>query len=192
MKGIVSTLALLTALAAAPSHAQTYPSKTITIVVTAAAGGVTDILARAVGARLSEKWGQQVVIENKGGGAHTVGAQQVANAPPDGHTMMFAEAGTYVINPSLYKDKQSVDVDRDFIPITGLIRIHHSVMAGPSLKADNVAEIVELARKKPGEITYGTAGVGSGPHLNMVRLENAAGIKLTAVHYRGATPSLTE
>ena len=167
-------------------HAQTYPSRTITIVVTAAAGGVTDILARAVGARLAEKWGQQVVIENKGGGAHIVGAQQVANAAPDGHTMMFAEAGTYVINPSLYKDKQAVDVERDFIPVTGLVRIHHSVMVGPSLKADSVADIIEQARKKPGEITYGTAGIGSGPHVNVARFENAANVKLTAVHYRGA------
>jgi tripartite-type tricarboxylate transporter receptor subunit TctC len=192
MKGLVSALALLTTLAAAPSHAQTYPSKTITIVVTAAAGGVTDILARAVGARLAEKWGQQVVIENKGGGAHIVGAQQVANSAPDGHTMMFAEAGTFVINPSLYKDKQSVDVDRDFIPITGLIRIHHSVMAGPSLKADTVADIIELARKKPDGITYGTAGIGSGPHVNVARFENAAKIKMTAVHYRGANPAISD
>ena len=78
--------------------------------------------------------------------------------------MVAAEAGTFVINPSLHaKDKLAYDVERDFVPITGLIRIHHSVMVGPSLKADNVAEIIELARKKPGEITYGTAGIGSGP-----------------------------
>lgn len=188
--GVLTSLGCLSI--ALPAQAQTYPSKTITIVVTAAAGGVTDILARAVGARLSEKWGQQVVIENKGGGAHIVGAQQVANSEPDGHTMMFAEAGTYVINPSLYKDKQAVDVDRDFIPVTGLIRIHHSVMVGPSLKADNVAEIVELARKKPGEITYGTAGIGSGPHVNVARFENAANVKMTPVHYRGANPAISD
>ena len=190
MKTFAAAVPLAYLLIVAPAQAQTYPSKTITIVVTAAAGGVTDILARAVGARLSEKWGQQVVIENKGGGAHIVGAQQVANAAPDGHTMMFAEAGTYVINPSLYKDKQAVDVERDFIPVTGLIRIHHSVMAGPSLKAENVAEIIELARKKPGEITYGTAGIGSGPHVNVARFENAANVKMTPVHYRGANPAI--
>src|SRR5437016_2210131 len=110
------------------TNAQTYPTKTVTIMVTAAAGGVTDILARAVGQRLAEKWGQQVIIENKGGGAHVVGAQQVASAAPDGHMLMMAEAGTYVINPTLYPNDK-LDVEKDFIPITGIIRIHHSVMA---------------------------------------------------------------
>ena len=96
---------------AAVAQAQTYPSKTVTIVVTAAAGGVTDIVARAIGQRLSEKWGQQIIIENKGGGAHVVGAAQVATATPDGHTLMLAEAGTFVINPVLYaKDKLPFDL----------------------------------------------------------------------------------
>jgi tripartite-type tricarboxylate transporter receptor subunit TctC len=186
----------LVALACLPltttAHAQSYPSKAITLVVTAAAGGVTDIIARAVGARLSEKWGQQVVIENKGGGAHIVGAQQVANAPPDGHTMMFAEAGTYVINPNLYKEKGPIDIERDFIPVTGLIRIHHSVMVSPTLPVSNVAELIALAKQKPGEITYGTAGIGSGPHVNVARFENAANVKLNAIHYRGATPAIND
>ena len=190
-------LGMLALIAALPltgaAQAQTYPSRTVTFVVTAAAGGVTDILARAVGARLSEKWGQQVVIENKGGGAHVIGAQQVANANPDGHTLMFAEAGTYVINPNLYpKDKLPIDIERDFIPITGLIRIHHSTMVSNKLGVDSVADIVELARKKPGEITYGTAGIGSGPHVNVVRFENAAKVKLNSIHYRGANPAIND
>jgi tripartite-type tricarboxylate transporter receptor subunit TctC len=177
----------------AAAQAQSYPTKTVTFVVTAAAGGVTDIIARAVGARLSEKWGQQVVVENRGGGAHVVGAQQVANATPDGHTLMFAEAGTYVINPNLYpKDKLPFDMEKDFIPITGLIRIHHSVIGSQKLGVNSVAELIELARKKPGEITYGTAGIGSGPHVNVVRLENAANIKLNAIHYRGANPAIND
>jgi len=97
---------------ATTAQAQTYPSRTVTIVVTAAAGGVTDIIARAIGQRLSEKWGQQVIVENKGGGAHVIGAQQVANATPDGHTLMMAEAGTYVVNPSIYpKDKLPFDTE---------------------------------------------------------------------------------
>lgn len=174
------------------AQAQSYPSKAITIVVTAAAGGVTDVIARAVGARLAEKWGQQVIIENRGGGAHIVGAQQVVNAPPDGHTMMFAEAGTYVINPNLYKDKSPIDMERDFIPVTGLIRIHHSVMVSPSLPVNSVAELIELAKQKPGEITYGTAGIGSGPHVNVSRFENAAGLKLNPIHYRGASPAIND
>jgi tripartite-type tricarboxylate transporter receptor subunit TctC len=192
MKRLGAMLLLALLPLASQANAQSYPSKTITLVVTAAAGGVTDILARAVGARLSEKWGQQVVIENKGGGAHIIGAQQVASAAPDGHTMMFAEAGTFVINPSLYKDKAPVDIEKDFIAVTGLIRIHHSVMVGPNLPVNSVAEIIELARKKPGEINYGTAGIGSGPHVNVARFENAANIKLTPVHYRGANPAIND
>jgi len=172
------------------AQAQTYPSRTVTFVVTAAAGGVTDVVARAIGQRLSEKWGQQIVVENKGGGAHVVGAQQVANAAPDGHTLMLAEAGTFVLNPNLYpKDKQPIDIEKDFIVITGLVRIHHSVMVAPNFPVNSVAELIALAKQKPGEITYGTAGIGSGPHVNVARFENEAKVKLNPIHYRGATPA---
>jgi tripartite-type tricarboxylate transporter receptor subunit TctC len=187
----VVVLASLAAATSAP--AQSYPSKTVTMVVTAAAGGVTDVVARAIGQRLSEKWGQQVVIENKGGAGHILGAGQVANAAPDGHTLMVAEAGTYVINPNVYpKDKLPYDVEKGLIQITGLVRIHHALVATPSLPASSLGEIIKLAKEKPGTLTYGTAGVGSGPHMNMARLENATGAKLVAVHYRGATPALTD
>ena len=180
-------------LGGAPAHAQTYPTKTITIVVTAAAGGVTDIVARAIGQRLTEKWGQQVVIENKGGGAHLVGAQSVATAAPDGHTMMLAEAGTYVLNPNLYShDKMPFSIEKDFIPITGVVRIHHALIASPKFAPNNFADVLALAKQKPGDLTYGTAGLGSGPHVNMVRLENVTGLKFLAVHYRGATPALND
>ena len=189
--GILTSLGCL-ALAPA-SQAQTYPSKTVTIVVTAAAGGVTDIVARAIGLRLSEKWGHQVIIENKGGGAHVVGAQQVANATPDGHTLMMAEAGTFVINPTIYpKGRLPFDTEKDFIPITGTIRIHHSVMVAPNLPVNSVADLIDLARKKPGEITYGTAGIASGPHVNVARFENQAHIKLNPIHYRGAAPAIND
>jgi tripartite-type tricarboxylate transporter receptor subunit TctC len=194
---MIPRIGILAALACLPlattAEAQTYPSRNVTFVVTAAAGGVTDVLARAVGARLAEKWGHQVVIENKGGGAHVIGAQQVAKADPDGHTVMFAEAGTFVINPNLYpKDKLPFDMDKDFIPITGLIRIHHSVMVSQKLGVNSVAELIERARAKPGEITYGTAGIGSGPHVNVARFENAANVKLNPIHYRGANPAIND
>ena len=186
--GVLTSFILL--LGMTQAQAQSYPSRAITFVVTAAAGGVTDTVARALGQRLSEKWGQQIVIENKGGGAHIVGAQQVANAAPDGHTVMLAEAGTFVINPNLYpKDKLPIDIEKDFVLITGLIRIHHSVMVAPNVPVNSVTELIALAKQKPGEITYGTAGVGSGPHVNVVRFENAAKVKLNPIHYRGATPA---
>jgi tripartite-type tricarboxylate transporter receptor subunit TctC len=194
MTNRLGTLILLGLLAGGgAAQAQTYPSRTITMVVTASAGGVTDVVARAVGQRLSEKWGQQVVIENRGGGGHILGAQTVAKAAPDGHTLMVAEAGTYVINPNVYpKDKRNYDLEKDLIQITGLVRIHHSLVVTPSLPANSLAELLALARQKPGSLTYGTAGLGSGPHLNMVRLEHAAGVKFLTVHYRGATPSLAD
>jgi tripartite-type tricarboxylate transporter receptor subunit TctC len=180
-------------LGATATHAQTYPSKTITIVVTAAAGGVSDVVARALGQRLAEDWGAQVVIENKGGGAHIIGAQQVAKAPPDGYTLLLAEAGTYVLNPTLYpKEKLSYDTEKDLALITGLVRINQAIIANNGLAANNIKEMIDLAKKKPGEITFGTAGVGSAPHMNMVKFQDMAKVKLQAVHYRGAAPAIND
>jgi tripartite-type tricarboxylate transporter receptor subunit TctC len=154
---------------------------------------VSDVVARAVGQRLSEAWGQQVVIENKGGGAHIIGAQVVAKAPPDGHTLLVAEAGTYVLNPTLYaKEKLSYDTEKDIAPITGLVRIGQALIANNGLQASNARELIDLANKRPSEITYGTAGVGSAPHMNMIKFENMAKVKLQAVHYRGAAPALND
>src|SRR5882762_6008873 len=157
---------------ATAASAQTYPSRPITFTVTAAAGGVTDVVARALGQRLSETWGQQVVIENKGGAAHVVGAQSVAKAAPDGYSLLVAEAGTFTINPTLYgKGKLPYDEEKDFAPITGIVRINQALLGNPSLPAKNVSELIALAKAKPGELTYGTAGIGSAPHMNMVLLE---------------------
>jgi tripartite-type tricarboxylate transporter receptor subunit TctC len=192
-KQLGALILLLSLAGAAAAHAQSYPTRTITLTVTAAAGGVTDVVARALGERLSQTWGQQVVIENKGGAAHVVGAQSVAKAAPDGYSLLVAEAGTFTINPTLYgKGKLPYDEEKDFIPITGIVRINQALLGHPSLPANNVRELIELARKKPGELTYGTAGIGSAPHMNMVLFESMAGVKLVAVHYRGAAPALTD
>ena len=187
-------LALLAGICqAAIADAQSYPSRAITITVTAAAGGVTDVVARAIGQRLSESWGQQVVIENRGGGAHALGAAAVAKAPPDGYALLIAEAGTFVINPTLYgKGKLPYDEEKDFTPITGLVRINQALVGHRSVPAGNVSELIALARSKPGVLTYGTAGVGSAPHMNMVLFESMAGVALQPVHYRGAVPALTD
>jgi tripartite-type tricarboxylate transporter receptor subunit TctC len=192
-KWLGALLALACLSATLTAQAQTYPTRPITIIVTAAAGGVSDVVARALGQRLSEAWGQQVIIENRGGAAHILGAATVAKAEPDGHTLMVAEAGTFVVNPNLYpKDKLPYDMEKDFAPVTGLVRIHHALIASPALPAASVPELIALAKSKPGELTYATAGAGSGPHVNFVRLENMSGIKLVAVHYRGATPALND
>ena len=190
----LGALVLLTCLAgAAAAQAQSYPTRTITLTVTAAAGGVTDVVARALGQRLAEAWGQQVVIENKGGAAHVVGAQSVAKAAPDGYSLLVAEAGTFTINPTLYgKGKLPYDEEKDFIPITGIVRINQALLGHPSLPANDVRELIELASKRPGELTYGTAGIGSAPHMNMVLFESMAKVRLVPVHYRGAAPALTD
>jgi tripartite-type tricarboxylate transporter receptor subunit TctC len=175
------------------AQAQNYPARPVTMTVTAAAGGVTDVVARALGQRLSEIWGQQVVIENKGGAAHVLGAQAVAKAVPDGYSLLVAEAGTFTINPTLYgKGKLPYDEDTDFVPITGIVRINQALLGNPALPATNVRELIALAKQKPGTLTYGTAGIGSAPHMNMVLFESMAGVKLVPVHYRGAAPALTD
>ena len=184
---------VLSCLATAPTQAQTYPSRTITLVVTAAAGGVSDLIARAVGHRLTQAWGQQVVIENRGGAAHVLGAQTVARAAPDGHTLLVAEAGTFVINPTLYPaGKLPYDTVNDFAPITGLIRINQAFIARNGLPAADVAGLIKLAKQRPGELTYGTAGIGSAPQMNLVKFENMAGVTLRPIHYRGAAPALND
>jgi tripartite-type tricarboxylate transporter receptor subunit TctC len=117
----------------------------------------------------------------------------VAKAQPDGYSLLLAEAGTFVLNPVLYsREKLSYDTEKDLLPITGLARINQALIADNRLPANSVGELMDLARKKPGEITYGTAGVGSGPHVNVVKFENMAKVKLQAVHYRGAAPALND
>jgi tripartite-type tricarboxylate transporter receptor subunit TctC len=179
--------------ASSAARAQTYPDHPITMIVTAASGGVTDIVARAFGQELSKDWGQPVVVENRGGAAHILGAQAVAKATPDGYTLMVAEAGTFTINPTIYpKGKLPYDEDKDFIPISGLVRINQALLADKSLPASNAAELIALAKQKPGQLTYGTAGIGSAPHMNIELFESMAGVKFTPVHYRGAVPALND
>src|SRR5712692_8244758 len=193
-KALFGALLLLSCnLSAGTAWAQSYPARPITFVVTAAAGGVTDVVARAVGQRLAESWGQQIIIENKGGAAHVVGAASVAKAAPDGYSLLLAEAGTFVINPTLYgKGKLPYDEEKDFAPITGIVRINQALLGNPAVPAGTVKDLIALAKQKPGELTYGTAGIGSAPHMNMVLLESMAGVKLLPVHYRGAAPALTD
>jgi tripartite-type tricarboxylate transporter receptor subunit TctC len=175
------------------AQAQSYPARPVSIVVTAAAGGLTDLVARGVGQQLSELWGKPVVIENKGGAGHNIGAAAVAKAPPDGYTLMVSESGTFVSNPFLYaKGSLPYDAETDFAPISGLASYTQALVIHPSLPARNVAELIALAKREPASINFGTAGIGSAPHMNIELLENMAGIRLVPVHYRGAAPALTD
>jgi len=182
---------VLAMLSASPLAAQTYPSRTITIVSPAPAGGVTDTIGRALAQRFGKTWGQQAVVENKPGANNQLAAEFVANAPPDGHTLFIAPDGTFVANPALYP-KLPYDPYKSFTPISGLMIINHGLIEHPSFAPNNVKELLELARQKPGEINYGTYGIGSSGHLNMVLLETMTGVKLQAVHYKGAAPAMND
>jgi tripartite-type tricarboxylate transporter receptor subunit TctC len=189
---MVPALITLFLLGSGAAEAQSYPTRPVTIVVPAAPGGVSDVLARALGQRFAEAWGQQVIVENKGGANHMIGAVSVAKAAPDGYTLMLSAETTFAINPSLYGSRLPYDAEKDFAPISGLVRINQAMLATPSLPANSVGELIALAKTKPGEITYGTSGIGAAGHVNMALFESMAGVALVPVHYRGATPALND
>src|SRR3989442_10631584 len=148
------------------ASAQPYPNKPIHIVVPFAPGGITDVVARALGQRLAEAWGQQVVIENKPGANSQVGAEYVAKSAPDGYTLVVTADTTFVMNPHLYR-KLNYDPINDFVPITGLGISPQALVVHPSVPARTLRELIELAKTKPGTINYGTFGPGSSGHLNI-------------------------
>ena len=180
-------VALWLSAASTVAHGESYPNKPITLVATAAPGGVVDLLARQLGQRLGKIWGQQVVVENKPGASNQIGAAFVANSAPDGYTLLVSPEATFVVNPWLYKILP-YDPVKDFVPISGLISISQSLITHPSVPARNMKELIEYAKKKPGELNYGTFGVGSTGHLNMEMLQIATGMKLVAVHYKEPRP----
>jgi tripartite-type tricarboxylate transporter receptor subunit TctC len=176
---------------ATASHAQTFPTKPVTIVVTSAPGGAADATARMLALYLGKLWNQQVVTENKPGGNTQIAAEYVAKAAPDGHTLLLGPDVTFTVNPHLYR-KLSYNPVKDFEPITGLTVLHHALVTHPSVPANSVAELLALAKAKPATLNYGTFGLGSAGHLNMEALQSQSGVKLTAVHYRGAAPAMTD
>ena len=175
----------------APSAgADSYPAKAVRLVVPLPAGGATDVIARAVSQRLSEMWGQQIIIENKGGANTQIGAEAVAKSAPDGYTLLATSEATLAVNPFLYR-KLAYET-KDFVPVSGLGTITQALVVHPSVPANTVAEFITLAKSKPGELNYGTLGIGSSSHLNTISFESMAGVRLTPVHYRGGAPALTD
>jgi tripartite-type tricarboxylate transporter receptor subunit TctC len=177
-------LALVIVATAGSATAQNYPTRPVIIVVPFAAGGGNDILARLIAQHMGRALGQQFVIENRAGAGGTIGARAVAKAAPDGYTLMVGHSGVFGVAPSLYADP-GYDPRRDFAPI-GLIASYQQVLVvHPSVPVRSVADLIALARKQPGKITYATAGVGSGSHVSTELFAVMAGIKLTHVPYRG-------
>ena len=184
------TLGALCAVHSAPTFAQAYPSKPVTVVVPFSPGGGTDIGARLIAQKLTAKWGQSVIVENRAGAGGLVGADLVAKAKPDGYTLLVGNVGTQAINQSLYK--MPYNADTAFAPISMIAELPFVMLAGPSVNAKTPKEFVALAKAEPGKRTYASSGQGGSPHLTAEIFQGAAGVKLTHVPYKGGGPAMTD
>jgi tripartite-type tricarboxylate transporter receptor subunit TctC len=169
--------------------AQTYPSRPVTLVVPFPPGGGTDTGARIVAEQLGRKWGQTVVVENKGGAAGMIGADLVAKAKPDGYTILMGNIGTQAINPSLYK-KMPYDPDAAFAPISLVAELPLAMMVNPAVEAKTAKEFVALAKSKPGQLSYSSSGAGGAPHLAAEMFKDSTGSFILHVPYRGGGPAI--
>jgi tripartite-type tricarboxylate transporter receptor subunit TctC len=170
--------------------AQNYPNKAVTIVVPYPPGGTNDIVARLVGKKLSEQTGQPVIVENRAGASGTTGAASVARAPADGYTILLITTG-HTIHPALYK-KLPYGLNTDLIPVTELSRGPMLVMVNPQLPVKNLQDLVALAKSKPGELNYGSAGNGSSTHLATELISSLAGVKMNHIPYKGSAPAMMD
>ena len=177
-------LALAAVAIGMPLHAAEFPNRPVRIVVPSTPGGGLDVLGRLLGPKLTEKWGQQVVIDNRPGAGGVIGSEIVANATPDGHTLLVVATG-YSANPFLYR-KLPYQTPKDFAPITIIGFAPNVLVVHPTVPANNLKELIALAKQKPGELTYASSGVGTGGHLSMALLMRHAGIKMIHVPYKGA------
>jgi tripartite-type tricarboxylate transporter receptor subunit TctC len=185
----LSLLVLLSA-AATAAHAQNYPTRTVRMIIPFAPGGNTDIIGRVFAPKMAEALGQQIIIDNRGGAGSTIGTELAAKAAPDGYTILMVSAA-HTINPAMAK-KLPYDSVRDFVPVGIIADVPTAFVVHPSLPAKNVKEFLGIAKAKPGEIFYSTAGRGTVGHLASELLNSVAKIKLTAVHYKGTGPSMID
>src|ERR1700750_1213469 len=183
--------ALAVATFAATAYAQDYPSRPITLIVPYSAGGGNDIMARVAGEKMSPALGQQIVIENRGGAGGSIATRQVAKAAADGYTLGLGGTGTLAINPTLYPNV-GYDPRKDFAPIGLIATSALVVLVNNEVPAKSVPELIALAKKEPGKLTYASAGVGSGIHLGAELFATMADIKLTHIPYKGSSPALTD
>ena len=169
---------------------QGYPQKPIRLVVPYPPGGVTDLLARAVGPKAAELLGQQVIVDNRGGAGGTIGANNVAKSPPDGYVLLVM-AGGHTLAPNLYA-KLPYDVVKDFAPISILVRTIYLLVIHPSIPAKSVKELIALAKARPGTLSYASAGIGNLGHLSAEMFSSMANIKMTHVPYKGDNPAIAD
>ncbi len=188
---VAKLFALLLACCAGIAAAQGYPAKPVRFIAPFPPGGSTDFLARLVAQKLTDAWGQQVVVENRGGAGGTIGVELAAKSPPDGYTIVMGHIGTFGANPTLYP-KLPYDAIRDFAPITLLAMVPNGMVVHPSLPVRSVREFLAMARARPKQLLYGSGGSGSATHLAVVYLELLAKIDLVHVPYKGAGPSIID
>ncbi len=191
MRRMLQTLlAVLLACAACVASAQTYPAKAVRVFVPYPAGGYYDLLARVIGAKLADTWGQPFVVENRVGANGIIGTDFVAKSPPDGYTIMMGGIGPHGINPSMYP-KLPYNPVRDFAPIIHVASAPNVLVVHPSVGARSVSELIALARSKPGMLTFSSAGTGSSQHLSGELMKVIAHVNMTHVPYKGSAPAVT-
>jgi tripartite-type tricarboxylate transporter receptor subunit TctC len=179
-----AALACAALAASAPAAAQTFPTKQLRMVVTFPTGGAPDILARTIADKLDPSWGQTMIVDNKPGAGGNIGAEFVARAPADGHTLVMGTVGTHSINGSLYA-KIPYDMVRDFAPVTLIASTPNLLVVNNDIPAKNLQELIALAKAKPGTLTYGSPGVGTSVHVSGELFNSLAGVKTTHVPYKG-------
>ena len=168
-----------------------YPNKTVRIVVPFAAGGATDIVTRILAQKLTEVWGQSVVVENRGGAGGNIGAAEVAKATPDGYTLLMTSGSVVTANQHIYKN-MGFDPKADLMPITMVSSGPQVVVVNPNLPVKTLKELIELAKAKPGTLNYGHAGIGSQTHLAAENLLYATGLNIQNIPYKGEGPAITD
>jgi len=182
--------ALCLGASAAALHAQTYPAKPVRIIVAYPPGGTVDFMGRIIATKLSEIFKQQVIVDNRPGGGTVIGTELVARATPDGHTLLMANI-SFGANPALHA-KLPFDTVKDFAPVSLVALLPSFLVVHPSLPVKSVRELVALAKAKPGELSYASAGNGSLLHLTMERFKSVAGMNIAHIPYKGAAPALSD
>jgi|688.fasta_scaffold37708_4 tripartite-type tricarboxylate transporter receptor subunit TctC len=185
---LFSCIATAAASIASAQSLDNYPTRPVTIVVPFPPGGGTDVGARLVAQKLSLKWGQPVIVENRGGAAGRLGADVVAKAKPDGYTLLVGNVGTQSVNPALYK-KMPYDADKAFAPIGMIAELPLVMLVTPALPWQNIKDVVEAAKKEPGKITFASSGAGGAPHLAGEIFQQASGTKMLHIAYKGGGPA---
>ena len=174
----------------AAAFAQNYPARPIRMILGFAPGGSTDLVARVVGQKMAEAWGQQVVIDNRPGANGMIGADLVAKASPDGYSLLLSSIGPMAINASLYK--MPYDIVADFAPVTYTGNVTNLLVVHPSVPANNVKELIALAKAQPGKLTFGSSGTGGAPHMAVELFKILAKVNVIHVPYKGGGPAMAD